>query len=119
MTSFLKKEIKSFGYAIEGIAFAIKTQTNFKIQLAISVLTIIFAIKFSFSTYEWIILTLTIAFVLSAELANTTIEELVNLSTSEFHPKAKIAKDLSAAVVLIVSIFAGIVGLFLFLPHIY
>lgn len=119
MSAFINKEINSFGYAIEGISFAIKTQANFKIQLVIGSASVIFAIVFNFTAIEWIILILTITFVLSAELVNTAIEELVNLSTTEFHPKAKIAKDLSAAVVLIVSILAAIVGLFLFLPHIY
>ena len=119
MGKFLEKEVKSFGYAAEGIYFAFKTQVNFKIQLTIALASIFLGFLLNFSRYEWIVLILTICTVIFAEVINTAVEELVNLSTDDFHPKAKIAKDLSAGAVLIVSITAAIIGLLLFVPHIF
>lgn len=117
MTDFIKKETSSFGYAIEGIRFALKTQVNFKIQSAIALTSTVAAFLLGFNEIEWILLLTTISIVIFSELINTVVEELVNLSTSDFHPKAKIAKDLSAGAVLVVSIMAAIIGAFLFVPH--
>ncbi len=119
MGDFFNKTAKSFVFAAEGIHFAFKTQINFKIQLTAALLAIILGLAFNLNRFEWIVLTLTICIVIFAELINTVVEELVNLSTADFHPKAKIAKDLSAGAVLVVSISAAIIGLLLFAPHIF
>lgn len=118
MEKFVKKESRSFGYALEGIVFTFKTQVNFKIQFAIGLASLILAFLFGFSRVEWLILLLSISLVLFAELANTAVEILVDLTTSDIHPKAKIAKDLSAGIVLLISVFVFAVGVLLFIPHI-
>ena len=58
-----------------------------------------------------------IALVLTLELTNTAIEAIVDSFTEEQHPRAKYAKDISAAAVLILAIAAVIVGLVIFLPY--
>lgn len=113
----IKKEADSFKFANEGLGYAFKTQPNFKIQISLGILAFLLAILFGFSEIEFIILIFSICLVLSAELMNTAIETIVDLHTSEFHPKAKIAKDLSAAVVLLISLFVLFIGLILFIPH--
>ena len=117
-TNLFSKERRSFKFAFEGIVYVFKTQINFKIQLSLGVFAIIFAFILNFSSVEWAILLVCICLVLSSELANTAVESAVDLTTEEIHPKAKIAKDVSAGVVLIISIFVLIVGLVLYLPHI-
>lgn len=118
MEKFVKKETRSFGYALEGIIFTFKTQVNFKIQFALGIASVILAFLFGFSRVEWLILLLSISLVLFAELANTAVEILVDLTTSDIHPKAKIAKDLSAGIVLLISVFVFAIGLILFIPYI-
>jgi diacylglycerol kinase len=59
-----------------------------------------------------------IVLVISAEMINTSIEEMTNLITSEHKREAKIAKDVAAGMVLVVSIGAVIVGLYIFTPYI-
>lgn len=113
----IKKEISSFKFAIEGIKHAFKTQNNFKIQITLGILVIVLAFLFGFGPTEWAILLISICLVLSAELINTVFETLVDMHTSEYHPKAKAAKDLSAAVVLLISLFVVLIGLILFIPH--
>lgn len=114
---FIKTEQKSFKFAFEGILHALRTQQNFRIQIAIGLLTILAAASFGFSRLEWLVLLIVICLVLSAELANTVMEVVVDLAKPDFHPKAKIAKDLSAGVVLFVSAFAVLIGLILYYPH--
>lgn len=115
----LRKFINSYKFANEGIEHAFKTQNSFRIQLLFAAITICAAVFFEFNHLEWIILMLTISMVLSAELINTVIETLVDLYTNEYHEKAKLAKDLSAGVVLLICFFAILIGLILFIPHIF
>ena len=117
MVSLIKKEKKSFKFAIEGLVYAFKSQLNFKVQIGFGFLVVFLAMILGFNRNEWIVLLLLIGLVLSAELANSAIEVIVDLVTSEVHPKAKIAKDLSAGVVLLITIFVSIIGLLLFYPH--
>ena len=73
---------------------------------------------FRISDFEWVDLVLIIASVLILELLNTAIEEIVNIVSPEIQEKARIAKDVSAAAVLIASIAAVFIGIFLFAPRI-
>ena len=100
--------------AINGVNHTIKSQINIKIQLVIAVITIIMAVVFKLNKIEWICLCFAIFFVIVTETINTAIESAVDLCTTEYHPKAKIAKDVGAGAVLIAAINAVFVGGFLF-----
>ena len=79
-------------------------------------LVIIMGIILRISKIEWIICIILFGFVISLELVNTAIENVVDLVTMEKNPKAKIAKDVSAAAVLIAAITSAIIGLIIFIP---
>ena len=83
-----------------------------------ALIVVIFGFLFKVNKYEWAILVLTIGLVISCELINTAIEAVVDLVTEEYHPLAKVAKDTSAAAVLVFAIVAIIVGLIIFVPKI-
>jgi diacylglycerol kinase len=108
--------IPSFGYALEGIRAAFKNEPNFRIHLFFAIFSLLAATVVGFSVTEWIILAFTITFVLVLELINTTLEAIVDLASPKIKGKAKIAKDVSAAAVLVSAILAIIVGLVLFIP---
>lgn len=110
--------IKSFHFAFSGLSHAFFNGKNFQIQLAVGLSVVALAIIFGFSRWEWIILVLVIGLVLTAELLNTVIEVVVDLAVKEkMLPEAKIAKDVAAASVLLLSGIAAVVGLLLFWPH--
>lgn len=115
----IKRFVKSFGHAIDGIKALVKNEANFRIHLFIGALVIVFAFYFNLNPYEWCILLICIGLVLMAEAFNTAIEHLIDLISPEIHPLAKSAKDVAAAAVLLISIFAAIVGLIIFIPHLY
>lgn len=112
-----RKHGQSFKYAFEGIAHVTKTQANFRIHLAIAVLTIILGFILGLSSLEWLVLCATIAAVLVLEMLNTIFEELVDHLWQEEHPRAKIIKDVAAGAVLVASIGAAVIGVLLFAPH--
>ncbi len=107
---------QSLGYAYWGLKTAVKNEPNFRVHLTIGTAAIILAWLLGFSTIEWLILIFTVSFVLILELFNTALEAIVNLVSPQIKPHAKIAKDVSAAAVLLAAMTAIIVGLILFLP---
>ena len=108
--------LMSFGYAFSGLKAALKNEPNIRIHLLLALLAIILAFFLNFNPTEWIILAFTIAFVLILELINTTLETLVNIVSPEIKDEAKVAKDVSAAAVLIGALLSVVVAGFLFLP---
>lgn len=109
--------VLSFKYAFSGIAAAIKEEPNLKIHLSLALLVTVAGAAFQISELEWIIIVAMIGLVISVELTNTAIESVVNHFTSEIHPGAKLAKDISAGAVLVVAITAAVVGMIIFLPY--
>jgi diacylglycerol kinase len=112
----LKRLKKSFSYAIEGFLRTYREEPNMKIHTLIGILVIICGFIFKVSHIEWIFLIFAIGLVIGAEEINTSIESLVDLATSEFKEKAKIAKDTAAAYVMVLSITAAVIGLIIFIP---
>lgn len=107
---------RSFGYAFEGIAYLFRTQRNARIELAIGVAACGLAVWLHISRVEWSILILTIACVLILEGLNTALEAIVDLASPAAHPLAKIAKDVSAGMVLVAAIASVGVGLLILGP---
>ena len=75
------------------------------------------ALWLGISGIEWLILMLVVGGILSLEVMNTAIEEMVNFVSPEFHPLAGRIKDLSAGAVLILSIASIVIGVVLFYPY--
>lgn len=106
--------LKSFTYALNGIKDAIKSEPNFRFHLFAAVIVIVMAFVLNFSAIEISIIVIAIAMVITLELINTIVEKLVDLYSEEISEKARVIKDMSAAVVLLGSIFAAIIGLVIF-----
>jgi diacylglycerol kinase len=109
---------KSFLFAIGGLKSALKKEPNFRIHVTSAILALTAAYLLRFNLLEWLILAITIFLVIIFELLNTVLESLVNLISPELSLEAKMAKDVSAAAVLVSAIFSVIVGTILFLPKI-
>ncbi len=112
------KRMKSFKHAIDGLKTALKDQPNFVFQFCAALLVIAIGFYFDLTKSDWLIVILTIGFVLAFELTNTAIEEIVNSFTDQVHPAAKKAKDVAAGAVLVAAVTAVVVGLMIFLPYI-
>ena len=110
---------KSFKFAFNGLKTAITKGRNFRIQILLGAASVILGIIFKISSFEWLSLILIIASVLILELINTAIEEIVNIVSPEIQERAKIAKDVSAAGVLIAAIAAIFIGAVIFIPRIF
>jgi diacylglycerol kinase len=114
----IAQRLKSFGYAINGLKYTIRTQHNFTIHLVLAIIAIILGFVLNISNLEWITIIIVIGLVMSAEIFNTSVEEIVNLVSPSKNSKAGIIKDLAAGAVFVLSIVALIVGIIIFLPKI-
>lgn len=112
----LKRHTISFKYAFSGLWYTIKTQPNLRIHLTIAALVTIAGYLFKLSSLEWIIIVFTFLWVIVSEMINTSIESVVDLITTAKHAEARIAKDVSAGMVLVGAIGSVVVGIIIFLP---
>jgi diacylglycerol kinase len=109
--------LNSFKYAFQGIYYALKFNRNIRIHFVAAFLVIIASILLKVGAFEMGILGVMILLVICTEMINTAIEEVVNLLTNEHRVEAKIAKDVSAGMVLLTTIGAVIVGILVFTPY--
>lgn len=112
----MRKLLRSFKYATEGIIHCLKTERNFKIHVFMAFFVIIAGFGTKLSLLEWFIIIIFISGVLALELVNTALERIVDLVTAEHHRLAKQAKDAAAGAVLVFAIASAIVGLIIFIP---
>ena len=112
-----KPLLKTLSYGFNGILYTLKHERNMVIHFLVMILVIIAGIVFKITFVEWGVCFVLFALVLSLELMNTAIENVVDLVTEEKKAKAKIAKDAAAGSVLIAAIFSVIIGISIFLPR--
>lgn len=114
-----KRRILSFKYAFTGLVAALREEPNLKIHFVISILVFIASLLFQLSRQDFLIIIFLIGFVVSLELTNTAVEAVVDAFTDREHPRAKYAKDISAAAVLVAAITSAVLGIMIFLPYIF
>jgi diacylglycerol kinase (ATP) len=107
-------KVGNIKFAVKGIWFCLKNETNFRIHIAAAVLTTIAGFYFDISKNEWLAQTICVGLVITSEAINTAIEQLVNLVSPEWNKTAGIVKDVASGAVLLISIFAVICGVIIY-----
>jgi len=102
--------IDSVNCAIEGVLYAARTQKHMRNHFIFAITVLVASLFLRVTAVEFSLLALSISFVLFAELMNTAVEVAVDLVTTEFHPAAKIAKDVAAGSVLLSVVGAVVTG---------
>ncbi|WP_207433696.1 diacylglycerol kinase family protein [Sabulibacter ruber] len=115
--NFIRTRLNSFGFALQGIAAAFKSEINLRWHVLSAGLVVAMGFYFGLSVLEWVVICFSIGLVWMAELFNTALEVVVNLVSPGRHPLAGKAKDIAAGAVLIASITAAIAGVLVFFPY--
>lgn len=110
--------LKSFNYALEGIVYGLTSGRNMKIHVMATIIVMTGAFYFKMKSSEILLLAGTCLFVIIAEMINTAIEKTVDLVTKQFHPDAKIAKDVAAGAVFLAASLSVFIGIHVFYPYI-
>ncbi|MDX9913830.1 MAG: diacylglycerol kinase [Candidatus Moranbacteria bacterium] len=105
--------------AVRGLKYVLRNERNFRIELIVAIFVIFSSIIFRIKNWEFIVVIFLITWVLVTELMNTVVERVVDILEPRVHPFARLIKDIMAGVVLTSAIMSFLVGLFIFLPHIY
>lgn len=116
MIEFLRGRLASFGPAFAGIAHVLRTQPNAWVHAVVSLTVIALACWLRVDITGWALLALAMALVWVAEFLNTALEALVDLTSPGEHPLARVAKDVSAAAVVLAALAAAVLGLLVLGP---
>lgn len=109
---------RKFSYALRGLFISLKEERSLVIHSVVALVTIVIGAILQISVIAWAILILTIGLVISSELMNTAIENIVDMVAFKFNFNAKKIKDIAAAATLVLAIIAVVIGLLIFIPRI-
>jgi len=117
----MTKKFLSDGFlaAFNGLRETVIFEKSFKVMLVIAIFVVAAMFYFPTSRLEKIVLLLTTFSVLILELINSTVERIMDVVTSKHDNRTRIIKDLMAAIVLLASFGAVVVGALIFLPYIF
>lgn len=110
----IRKMLRSFGYAFEGVSSLFLYENNARFHLLAAIGVVLAGIGFDIDLKEWALIALAIGGVWAAEAFNTALEKLCDLVSPGVHPQIKAIKDLSAAGVLIMAGVALVIGVLIF-----
>ena len=115
--NWVERYWKSFNHAIDGIIYTLKYEHNMIIIFVATIIVVGLSFYFKIKAYEWLFLIIVIGGIMCTELINSSIEAAIDLTTTEMHPLAKIAKDTASGATLVLVIVSIIGGLIIFLPR--
>ena len=115
----MKKLRKSLGHAADGLKETLIHERNFKIMMGAAFVIIGAMFYLPTSRADKAILATAIFAVLTLEMVNIVIERLLDFLHPAHHEQVRVIKDLMAAIVLIASFGAAVIGLMIFWPHIF
>jgi len=110
------KVFLSLKNACNGLKYCFLTQRNMVIHAVIGTIVLVAALLLQVSLTGMLLLFTAIMFVLTAEAFNTALEQTIDLITRERNLLAQNAKDISSGAVLLTSLFAVVIGLFILGP---
>lgn len=114
----LRRLIKSFHYAFRGVIRLLTDEQNARIHATITIVVGMLAYILQVTRIEAAVLFIAIIMVFAMEIMNTAVEKICNLIDMRHNPQIRIIKDGMAGAVLIASVIAAVVAIFIFLPHI-
>lgn len=103
--------LKNTRYALSGLIEVIRNESSFKLQIVLFFVmgSIAWALPVEFIYSA--ILSISLFIPLLAELANSAVERVVDLVTTDYHELAKRAKDAGAALVFLSLVMTGAIWL--------
>ncbi|MDD3089060.1 MAG: diacylglycerol kinase [Candidatus Omnitrophica bacterium] len=109
-----RRFVDSVNAALEGVVHTLKSERNMRVHFGLAILALISGLYFDLGPLEMIALCFAVAFVLVSEMMNTALEHAVDMMNDEYHPLAKLSKDVAAGAVFVSAVNAVITGYILF-----
>ncbi len=110
---------ESLMIAFKGISYLFLFHRNMRIIFLCGIAAVLAGVYFKLKGIELAVLCITITLVFMAEIFNTAIEIMIDMSTRKYHTLIKLVKDIAASVVLIATLNSLGVGFILFWRHLF
>lgn len=106
--------LDSFRHAVDGLVYVLHRHRHMRYHFLLGAVVLLLSAVVRASRTEIVLLCLAIAGLIIAELVNTAIETIVDIVSPQYHPMAKVAKDIGGAAVLVASVAAvlTVIGVF-------
>jgi diacylglycerol kinase (ATP) len=101
---------KSVSFALDGIVHTLRSERNMRIHFLTGFLVLLGGVYLNLSPMEFMVLSVTVSFVLVTEMFNTAVEYAVDLAERRRNPLAKVVKDIAAGAVFVAAVNATVVG---------
>lgn len=111
--------IRSFGPALAGLAWALRTQRNLQVHAMALCVVVALGLWLGIAVWEWCAILLASGMVWATELLNTSLEVLADRVSTAWEEAIRRVKDVAAAAVLIAAVAALAVGLLIFAPRLW
>lgn len=111
--------LRSFGPALAGLGWALRTQRNLQVHALAATAALILGFLLKLERWEWCAVLLACAAVWTAELLNTAVEVLADRVSLQREEAIRRCKDVAAAAVLVTALMALAVGAVVFLPKVW
>ncbi len=111
-----KGRLQALKFAVAGIFYLIRRQRSIQVLMVVTLICLSLALWLNVPLALLLELILVIGMVWIVEAINTAIEAAVDVATQEFHPMAKVSKDVASGAALIASFLAVVVSLMILLP---
>ncbi len=106
--------LRAFTDAARGLRVLLATQPHARFHAVASAAALLLGAVLHLSAWRWAAVLAAIALVVVAEALNTAVEFAVDLASPQWHERARDAKDVAAAAVLLASLAALALGLLAF-----
>ena len=110
--------VERLGFALAGILVAARRERSFRTHLAFAALTALALLILRPAPIWWALVTLVVSLVLAFELVNSALEAVIDRLHPERHDDIRIAKDMLAGAVLVISLAALVVALMLVIDRV-
>jgi len=105
---------RKFDDAFRGILQSIRQQSSYRVHFFFALIVPLVALILRLHLWEWCFVILLIAVVIAMEMLNSSVETLSRVITDEYDERIRQALDISSGAVLVVSIFAAVLGVAIF-----
>ncbi len=110
--------LKSVVYAVQGLAFMLRTQHNAWLHLAATGVVVALGLFFHVQPDDWRWLIVAIVMVWVAEAFNTAVEYVCDVVSPDYSEAVRRAKDIAAGAVLICAAGAVVIGAITLWPYV-
>ncbi len=105
--------VERLGFAVAGLVAGWRRERSFRAHIVVAMLAVLALLVLQPAPVWWALVMLVVALVLALELINSAVETVIDRLHPELHEEMRIAKDMLAGAVLVVSLASLVVALML------